>query len=66
VNFYFWIRNSQAITIDSAHDYGYYARVYPLDENNDEYAFKELMPEFLPVLMFNGQSQATLNAEWYY
>ena len=64
MNFYSWIRDSQAITIDLAHDYGYYARVYPLDENNDGYAFKELRSEFLPVLMFDGQSQATLNAVW--
>ena len=28
-------------TIDSTHDYGYFARIYPLDENDEEYTFKE-------------------------
>ncbi len=30
------------VTLASGHDYGYYALVYPLDENDEEYVFEEL------------------------
>ena len=29
------------VSIDSSHDYGFYARVYPLNENDEEYIYKE-------------------------
>ena len=39
VEIYFFI--DENATIDSTHDYGYFARIYPLDENDEEYTFKE-------------------------
>lgn len=36
---YFFI--DEDATIDSTHDYGYFARIYPLDENDEEYTLTE-------------------------
>ena len=39
VNIHWWVDDT-VVTIDSAHDYGFYAKVYPLDENDEEYTFE--------------------------
>ncbi len=41
VTIYWYKMSDTAVTVDSNHDYGFYAKVYPLDENDEEYTYKE-------------------------